>query len=89
MSYVVNDTDLPNLIELKNIGQSYDGGNSYIIQNFDLLIEDKPAQGQFVVILGMSGSGKSTILRYIAGLQKMCIRDSFHTYWFSFFRRRE
>ena len=48
MSYVVNDTDLPNLIELKNIGQSYDGGNSYIIQNFDLLIEDKPAQGQFV-----------------------------------------
>ena len=77
MSYVVNDTDLPNLIELKNIGQSYDGGNSYIIQNFNLLIEDKPAQGQFVVILGMSGSGKSTILRYIAGLQKPTSGDVF------------
>lgn len=77
MSYVVNDTDLPNLIELKNICQSYDGGNSYIIQNFDLLIEDKPAQGQFVVVLGMSGSGKSTILRYIAGLQKPTSGDVF------------
>lgn len=34
------------------------------------MIEDKPAQGQFVVILGMSGCGKSTLLRYIAGLQE-------------------
>lgn len=59
-----------NIIELKNIGQSYDGGHSWIIKGLDLLIEDKPGQGQFIVILGMSGSGKSTILRYIAGLQK-------------------
>lgn len=70
MSYSVIDTELPNLIELKNISHSYDGGKSFIIQDFNLLIEDKPTQGQFVVILGMSGSGKSTILRYIAGLQK-------------------
>jgi NitT/TauT family transport system ATP-binding protein len=70
MSYTVNDTELSNLIELKGISQSYDGGKSFIIQEFNLLIEDKPAQGQFVVLLGMSGSGKSTILRYIAGLQK-------------------
>lgn len=59
----------PNIIELKNIGQSYDGGQSWIIKGLDLLIEDKPDQGQFVVLLGMSGSGKSTLLRYIAGLQ--------------------
>lgn len=61
---------LDNIIELRGIGQSYDGGQNWIIRDFDLLIEDKPAQGQFVVILGMSGSGKSTVLRYISGLQK-------------------
>ncbi len=70
MKYEVKDSELPNLIELKNISQSYDGGKSFIIQDLNLLIEDKPAQGQFVILLGMSGSGKSTLLRYIAGLQK-------------------
>lgn len=59
-----------NIIELRNIGQSYDGGNNWIIKGLDLLVEDKPDQGQFVVLLGASGSGKSTLLRYIAGLQK-------------------
>ena len=59
-----------NIIELKNISQSYDGGNNWIIQDLNFIIEDKPNQGQFTVILGMSGSGKSTLLRYIAGLQK-------------------
>ena len=59
-----------NIIELNNIGQSYDGGKNWIIKDLNFIIEDKPAQGQFVVILGMSGSGKSTILRYIAGLQQ-------------------
>ncbi len=64
------DTDQDNIIELKNISQSYDGGETFIIQDLEFLVEDKPAQGQFVVILGPSGCGKSTILRYIAGLQK-------------------
>lgn len=59
-----------NIIELKNIGQSYDGGKNWIIKGLNMLIEDKPDQGQFIVLLGMSGSGKSTLLRYIAGLQK-------------------
>jgi NitT/TauT family transport system ATP-binding protein len=63
-------TDLPNLVELKNISQSYDGGETFIIKDLEFLVEDKPAQGQFVVILGMSGCGKSTLLRYIAGLQE-------------------
>jgi len=61
---------MPNIIELRNISQSYDGGKNWIIKDLDLLIEDKPGQGQFVVLLGASGSGKSTLLRYIAGLQK-------------------
>ncbi len=62
-------SDQQNIIELRGIGQSYDGGQNWVIKDLDFLVEDKPDQGQFVVILGMSGSGKSTLLRYIAGLQ--------------------
>lgn len=61
---------LDNIIELRGISQSYDGGKNWIMDGLDFIIEDKPNQGQFSVILGMSGSGKSTLLRYIAGLQK-------------------
>ncbi len=57
------------IIELRGISQSYDGGKTFIIKDLDLVIEDKPMQGQFAVLMGMSGCGKSTILRYIAGLQ--------------------
>lgn len=70
MSVNFQDTTArPNIIELKNIGQSYDGGQTWIIKGLNMLIEDKPDQGQFIALLGMSGSGKSTLLRYIAGLQ--------------------
>jgi NitT/TauT family transport system ATP-binding protein len=63
------NTTLPDIIELKNVKQVYDGKPT-VIEDFNLLIEDKPNQGQFIVMLGPSGCGKSTILRYIAGLQK-------------------
>lgn len=63
------NTNLPDIVELKNINMSYDGGKNYIIKDLNLLIEDKPNQGQFVVILGLSGCGKSTLLRFICGLQ--------------------
>jgi len=66
----IDNPNQKNIVELRNIGQSYDGGNNWVIKDLDLVIEDKPNQGQFVVILGMSGSGKSTLLRYIAGLQE-------------------
>ncbi len=65
-----DNPDLNNIIELRGISQSYDGGKTQIIENLDFLVEDKPAQGQFIVVLGMSGCGKSTLLRYIAGLQE-------------------
>ena len=65
-----DNTVLPDIVELKNISMSYDGGKSYIIKDLNFLVEDKPGQGQFVIILGLSGCGKSTLLRFICGLQK-------------------
>lgn len=70
MAHNFNNTELPDIIELRNIAQNYDNGQVKILKNFNLLIEDKPEVGQFVVILGPSGCGKSTVLRYIAGLQE-------------------
>jgi len=70
MAVEFNNTELADIIELKNISQTYDDGKVIIIKDLDLLIEDEPERGQFIVILGPSGCGKSTLLRYIAGLQK-------------------
>jgi NitT/TauT family transport system ATP-binding protein len=66
---MMTDTQLPNIIHLKNLRQTYDG-KTMILDGVDFIVEDKPAQGQFIVILGASGCGKSTLLRYIAGLQE-------------------
>jgi NitT/TauT family transport system ATP-binding protein len=65
----VDRPDQKNIIELAGISQTYDG-QKYVLKDFNLIIEEKPGQGQFIGLLGMSGCGKSTILRYIAGLQK-------------------
>lgn len=70
MAVKFDNTQLPDIVEINKAAQTYDEGKTYIIKDFNLLIEDKPAMGQFVVIVGPSGCGKSTILRYIAGLQK-------------------
>ena len=50
------------LIELKGISKSF--GNNVILDNVDLTIE----RGESLGIIGPSGTGKSTILRIIAGL---------------------
>ncbi len=50
-------------VELKNIVKIYD--KKKIIDNVNLTIEDK----EFLVLVGSSGCGKSTILRMIAGLE--------------------
>lgn len=49
--------------ELKNVTKIYD--KKVIIDNVNLTIEDK----EFLVLVGASGCGKSTILRMIAGLE--------------------
>lgn len=50
-------------VVLKNIKKSYD--KNVIINGIDLEIKDK----EFLVLVGASGCGKSTILRMIAGLE--------------------
>lgn len=61
----------PNLIELKDINQKYPDQKEHTIKDFNLLIEDKPNQGQFVVLLGPSGCGKC-----LSGDQKIKIKVS-------------
>ena len=51
---------------LKNLVKSYDGKKN-IINNINLEIKDK----EFVVLVGSSGCGKSTILRLISGLEEI------------------
>lgn len=50
---------------LKNVKKAYDKTN--VIDGVDLKIEDK----EFLVLVGASGCGKSTILRMIAGLEEI------------------
>ena len=53
-------------VELKNLSKTYDK-KILALEDINLTIED----GQFFVLLGPSGAGKTTILRCIAGLEKI------------------
>ena len=53
-------------VVLKNLVKSYDGKKN-VIDNIDLEIEDK----EFIVLVGSSGCGKSTILRLVSGLEEI------------------
>lgn len=63
-----------NIFELKNINQTYTndktGKVTTIFNDFNMAVEDIPNRGQFVALMGESGCGKSTILRYITNLNK-------------------
>ncbi len=51
-------------IELSGINKTY--GGSRALRDLNLVVED----GEFVVLLGRTGAGKTTTLRMIAGLEK-------------------
>lgn len=59
-------------VTLKNLSKSYDK-NKIIIDNINLEIADK----EFIVLVGASGCGKSTILRMIAGLEDITSGEIF------------
>lgn len=56
------------IIELKNVNKYYVSGNNiyHILKNINLSIE----RGKFIVIYGQSGTGKSTLLNVISGLDR-------------------
>jgi NitT/TauT family transport system ATP-binding protein len=59
-----------NIIDLVDISQEYEDGNVKVFDKLNIEIKDIVNKGQFITIMGASGCGKSTILRYISGLQK-------------------
>jgi len=52
------------MIVLNNVSKSFDGGRSFALRDVSLTIEE----GETFVLLGSSGSGKTTILRLISRL---------------------
>lgn len=63
------------MIKVKNIIKSYGNGESrsQVLQSISLEIKE----GDFVVILGASGSGKSTFLNIISGLERPIVVKCF------------
>jgi len=57
----------PDSVELKNVAFRYAGVESPILTDCSCLV----AEGGFTVIAGCSGSGKSTMLRLIAGVESL------------------
>ncbi|WP_029906064.1 ABC transporter ATP-binding protein [Mycoplasmopsis opalescens] len=61
----VNTNRRTNVIELRDVVKEFDG--KVVLNNINLKIK----KGEFVTLLGASGSGKTTILRMIAGFERV------------------
>lgn len=69
----IYETENVDVIRLENICQSFkkaDGSEFKLFDNFNLTISDFRNTGQFISIMGASGSGKSQLIKMIAGLTK-------------------
>jgi NitT/TauT family transport system ATP-binding protein len=62
-------TDIINLVNITQIYSEHTPPN-IVFKDFNLDIKDIKNQGQFITLMGKSGCGKSTVLRYISGLQE-------------------
>ena len=54
------------MIEVKNVKKSFNGGLVEVLKDISLTVRD----GEFLAVLGASGSGKSTALNVISGLER-------------------
>lgn len=72
MNIPITNTNLPDRIEMRNIRREFVNPKTkqtnVVLDGLNLLIEDVPNVGEFDVVLGASGCGKSTMLRLLAGL---------------------
>lgn len=68
----IYDCEETDVLNFENVCLSFptDKGEFKLFDNFNLNIKDFKHKGQFVSIMGASGSGKSQILKLIAGLNK-------------------
>ena len=51
------------MVEMRNVRKIYDSSNTVALDGIDFSVED----GEFVFLVGSSGSGKSTIIKLITG----------------------
>ncbi len=56
---------MPKLLEIESLGFSYENSVSPVFSELDMVV----AEGEFVLVKGASGTGKSTLLRLICRLQ--------------------
>jgi len=68
MTLAANDTSRATAIQIENLCRHYGMGEALIRAVDDISIEIQP--GEFTALLGASGSGKSSLLNLIAGLDR-------------------
>jgi putative ABC transport system ATP-binding protein len=68
MSNNLEDNKMSTIIEVKNVSKSFGKGENInqVLKSADMNVE----QGEFVSLMGASGSGKSTMLYLIGGLDR-------------------